>query len=85
MIDEFNPTTWVSVSYPHDHSVSLGNTLSPSNTQEKPQVQVTPEPEHEGATYTLVNFDKDDTLFQYIADVLDVGYDRSGRTIKGGP
>lgn len=59
VIDEFNPTTTVSVEYPHKHSVKLGNTLSPNNTQDRPHIQVTPEPEHEGAKYTLVMTDPD--------------------------
>lgn len=56
MIDEFNPTTMISVSYPSKHSVNLGNTLSPDDTQDEPRIQVTPEPEHEDAKYTLVRF-----------------------------
>ena len=75
MVDEFSPTTCVSVSYPHGHSVNLGNTLSPGDTKEKPHIQAMPEPEHEGAKYTLVIFDQDDDIFRYTADVLDVGYD----------
>lgn len=75
MIDEFAPTTLISVSYHCDYSVNLGNTLSPDDTKEKPHVQVTPEPEHEDAKYTLVNHNKDDAICQYIADVLNVGYD----------
>lgn len=59
VIDEFHPTTLISISYPHGHSVNLGNTLSPGDTKEKPHVQITPEPEHESAKYTLVMTDPD--------------------------
>ncbi|KAF8426313.1 phosphatidylethanolamine-binding protein [Tirmania nivea] len=59
VVDEFNPTTLISVSYSRDHLVNLGDTLSPNDTKEKPHIQITPEPEHEGAKYTLVMTDPD--------------------------
>ena len=59
MIDEdFAPTTVLSITYPHHHSPKLGNTLSPSDTQDKPSVQFTPEPDQD-ATYTIVLTDPD--------------------------
>lgn len=54
MIDEFNPTTLVSVSFPSKHSVNLGNTLTPEDTKDRPLVQATPESGYEDAVYTLV-------------------------------
>lgn len=54
VIDEFNPTTLISVSFPSRNSVNLGNTLTPEDTKDRPHVQATPEPGHEDAVYTLV-------------------------------
>ena len=53
MIDEsFSPSTLLQVTYPNDREVTLGNTLTPDETSQTPNVFfVPPEPE---ASYTLI-------------------------------
>lgn len=59
VIDDFEPTTMISVFYTQDNQVSLGNTLTPEETQGKPSIQFTPEADDKDATYTLVLTDPD--------------------------
>lgn len=55
VVDDFTPSTMISVSYPSKKEVTLGNTLSPDETQDKPHIQITPEPSEESSTYTVVS------------------------------
>ncbi|RPB02382.1 PEBP-like protein, partial [Choiromyces venosus 120613-1] len=60
VVDDFTPTTMISVAYPNaNKEVSLGNTLKPEDTQEKPVIQITPEGTDESQTYTIVLTDPD--------------------------
>ena len=55
VVDDFTPTALISIAYPNaNKEVSLGNTLKPEDTQEKPTIQITPEGADESQTYTIV-------------------------------
>lgn len=49
----------LSIAYPSNKEVSLGNTLKPDDTQEQPLLQITPESEDNSKTYTIVLTDPD--------------------------
>ncbi|KAI5808098.1 phosphatidylethanolamine-binding protein [Peziza echinospora] len=59
VIDDFTPATMISVSYPSKKEVTLGNTLSPKETQDVPKIQITPEAADDDSKYTLVLTDPD--------------------------
>jgi phosphatidylethanolamine-binding protein (PEBP) family uncharacterized protein len=49
----------LSIAYPSNKEVSLGNTLKPEDTQDQPILQITPEGEDSSKTYTVVLTDPD--------------------------
>lgn len=59
VVDDFTPSTMLSIAYPSNKEVSLGNTLKPDDTQDKPIFQITPEGEDNSKTYTIVLTDPD--------------------------
>ncbi|KAH8149568.1 uncharacterized protein LAJ45_06197 [Morchella importuna] len=59
VVDDFTPSTMISVIYPGNNDVSLGNTLKPSETQKQPQLQIMPEDSDSSKTYTVVLTDPD--------------------------
>lgn len=59
VVDDFTPSTMISVVYPGNNDVSLGNTLKPSATQKQPDIQIMPEDSDSSKTYTVVLTDPD--------------------------
>ncbi|KAF8251449.1 PEBP-like protein [Wilcoxina mikolae CBS 423.85] len=59
VVDDFTPTALLSVEYPKGNiEVSLGNTISPGDTQELPTIRITPDGD-DNASYTVVLTDPD--------------------------
>lgn len=55
VVDDFTPTALLSIEYGPSHiQASLGNTLSPSETEHLPILRINPDVPDENITYTVV-------------------------------
>lgn len=59
VVDDFTPSTMLSIAYLSNKEISLGSTLRPGDAQEQPILQITPESEDDSKTYTVVLTDPD--------------------------